>query len=149
LIDDGFGSGFAIFIGKQKYMITNAHVCVTPPYSMRAVNQLSGTEYVLTPKFVDPNRDVCISEIVHPEGISTIPLALKEPELGETIYTLGHPHAEALRIGEGQLDYKQSVDIRMLDNFCGGFMFVPCYASIKSFVLSMVVIPGQSGSPFK
>jgi S1-C subfamily serine protease len=124
----GGGTGFIVMLSERKIVVTNDHVCDGGD-AIRAISDETGESYPLTVIASTPTADLCFSDILGAEALPPLAIGTETPELGTTVYTLGHPLLRNLRLESGQIEaYLPAFD-------------PPAYST------NIFVLPGQSGSP--
>lgn len=162
------GTGFAVTTPSGKvYTLTNAHVCRLAERGMLVARGESNLAIALLNVLeISSESDLCLlTALPNTDGLS---LATSQ-SYSEQISTIGHPHLEYLTHSQGFATNKQRIAIvvaqnipqrRCLTEYYGQFSpFSPspfleyldgvgvCIKSYDSVRTSMVVYPGNSGSP--
>jgi S1-C subfamily serine protease len=154
--EKGSGTGSHVKLPNGKVVIlTNNHICKMPgPLSVK----VEGIKNPMVRNIIkmSTKHDLCVIEGVPGQPAISIGSA---PELGDELYTLGHPRGEALNVSKGE--YFDDRVIQMLSDYdedgkCKGkpvqvetFFGVQdfCVTDFDTFQVSTPTYPGNSGSP--
>lgn len=153
----GSGSGAHVELANGNVVIlTNKHICdMAGPLMVKTENQkLPIARKIIK---ISDKHDLCILEGV--PGNKGIKLG-STPELGDELYTLGHPRGDALNVAKGE--YFDNKEIQMAeetkaDGTCSegkletletmfGNVSI-CVVKKNTFQISTPTYPGNSGSP--
>lgn len=153
---DGTGSGSHVELANGKTVIlTNKHICqMQAPLTAKAEGEKEA-KIVKIIKISD-KHDLCVLEGI--PGHKGLKLG-SSPELGDELYTLGHPRGDALTVAKGE--FIDTKPITLMDEFnedgtCSGkieriqiFIFVldVCTITRDAVQLSTPTYQGNSGSP--
>lgn len=154
---NGSGTGSHVKLPNGKVVIlTNKHICeMTGPLMVKAESQALPIERKIIK--ISSKHDLCAIEAI--PGQEAISLG-STPEIGDELYTLGHPRGDALNVAKGE--YFDEVEIEMGEdvNKSGGCdegkletvetLFGPvsfCSYKRNTIQLSSPTYPGNSGSP--
>jgi len=155
--ESGSGTGSHIKLPNGKVVIlTNNHICKMPgPLKVK----VEGLKDKIVRKIIkmSEKHDLCVIEGV--EGQPAISIG-SAPDIGDELYTLGHPRGEALNVSKGE--YFDDRVIQMIGDYdqngvCKGkvveiesFFGLPeevCVVDFDTFQVSTPTYPGNSGSP--
>jgi S1-C subfamily serine protease len=163
------GAGATGFIVKGKsgkrYVMTNNHVCGLEEYGT-ILADFQGDTYVTGVVKRYPLNDLCVMSA--PGTASDSFKIAKSYSLGEAVYSIGHPQLEPLSISVGELSDEIIVHVVVKVNGpeaeCHGDTYtyhkddLPimmqvfgtysiCERSLPANTSSVVILPGNSGSP--
>lgn len=175
MLHNSRGSGATGFIAKGKsgklYVMTNNHVCELE----ETVNGISGifvdyqdSQYFLQVIKHYEDNDLCAVEAPKDARLSLKPA--KYVELGESAYAVGHPQLEPLSVSVGELSdfitvtVVTNINTKKEDCMGKGYeyhtletdlnpmyvlngIYSICTRSVQANTSSMVISPGNSGSP--
>lgn len=163
---DGAGATGFLVAGKsgKKYIMTNNHVCELFK-SGPVFGRYREDEYVLDIAKVYPLNDLCAIKAPFLSGRGFT--VAKNYTIGNSAYTLGHPKLEPLSLSVGELSEKIIIEIAMKENAtaeeCSGptyelvtdispigqamGIFNVCVRHLEANTSSMIILPGNSGSP--
>jgi S1-C subfamily serine protease len=128
------GSGFAV---GDDLVATNAHVVAGEGRGKTKVLLPSGSTMAATVVLFDPNRDLALLQV---PGLGETPLAIGTGKVGETAAVYGHPNGQnAIALAPAEI--AQNVTA------VGQNLYNTHQTSRDVFVLSAVLLPGDSGSP--
>lgn len=139
LLTDGQGHGSGVLIAPN-LVLTARHVAEheDPKKPLRVVLH-DGQIIAISKVISDPDYDIAVVQLSKPiAGVVTPKLACVVPEVGETIYAVGHPHVSRwgtfqLWVAGGKFDKEAAVkDPKMLNG---------------ALLVQGPTIPGLSGSP--
>lgn len=159
----GSGTGFQVIAPSGKiYTMTNAHICsMANKKGVIMIQDKKNSGRMLPKRVIEvyPEHDLCIVEGL--EGYSGLSLG-SDLEVSEPVYALGYPLGEAMHYSEGRVKEFSTVTL-IKENpdpkTCTGkgesvqeilwFIFVVkvCVKEFDSVQTSMVIYPGNSGSP--
>lgn len=168
LIHNIAGSGATGFIVKGKsgkfYTMTNNHVCELEKSGTMLGNYQDDT-YVLKVIKRYPMNDLCVMSA--PKTANHAFKIAKSYDLGQTAYAIGHPQLEPLSVSTGELSdeilvtvvvgynvapesctgptYELQTDLGPQAMFFG--IVNACVRSIQGNTSSIIIAPGNSGSP--
>lgn len=154
---EGSGSGSHVKLANGKVVIlTNKHICdMTGPLMVKA----EGTEVRVARNVIKISKDHDLCVIEGLEGHDGIKIG-SDPEIGDELYTLGHPRGEALNVSKGEYFDNKVIELGeepradgtcsegklvTQDTFFGPVEF--CVAKKNTIELSTPTYPGNSGSP--
>ena len=131
------GTGFHITSKGKTYILTNSHVCGKKKYVV--IKNKYMNYYIKKVLAISKKHDLCLIEPVLKRGI----VLGSYPSIGDNVYTIGFPGLNGLRLEEGHLTGWDNI------NICTQSSFFLCmkFETYYSTWLSIVVIPGSSGSP--
>jgi S1-C subfamily serine protease len=161
----GTGSIVKLPSGKNA-VLTNGHVCKLAQDGVILVNYL-GNDYVSKVIEVYPKHDLCIVESPSQKGGLSIASSV---DMGEKVFAMGHPLLEPNTITHGELSGVVNVRIAMGYNVpkaeCSGEGYElinaeqsgnpmmslfgilnVCIRSLDSNASTVIILPGNSGSP--
>lgn len=154
---EGTGTGSHVKLPDGRVVIlTNKHICdMTGPLMVQAEDeQLPIARKVIK---ISKEHDMCVIEAL--PGHSGIKIG-SMPELGDEVYTLGHPRGEALNVANGEFFDIVEIELGekvLPDGTCEAgklkseqsFFGVVEYCSVmkNTFQVSNPTYPGNSGSP--
>jgi S1-C subfamily serine protease len=146
------------------YTMTNNHVCHLETMGM-ILGTYQGDDYVLKVLKRYPGNDLCV--LSAPNTATKGLKVAKEYTLGQTVYSIGHPQLEPLSISIGELSdtivvrivsemngkpedcsgptYEYRTDIDELGKMMG--VSSVCVRSMTANTSSLIILPGNSGSP--
>ena len=122
--EHGMATGF--FVHEDGYVLTNAHVVADQVILEGFIGDstvVSEFERYATGETL--NLDLALIQYLGDESFQVIPISEKDPELGETIMTIGNPKNLGLSVAKGTLSRKAS----------------------NEYQLDISVNPGNSGGP--
>lgn len=155
--DNGAGTGAHVQLEDGRIVIlTNKHIC-----------QMEGELRVKSSKIKEPivrkrlvlskKHDLCAIEAI--PGHSGLKLG-EAPQIGEQIYTMGHPRAEALNVTSGEYFFDKVIELgeniqedgtcaegrlEMVMDIFGPIAF--CVVKRETMQVDTPTYPGNSGSP--
>lgn len=149
---------------KKTYIMTNNHVCELEKKGVILADYLGDT-YVTTVIKRYPLNDLCVMKA--PRNIKNVFKTASDYNIGDTAYTIGHPALEPLSVSVGELSDSVFIPLLMGYNFapeeCLGptyslhtdlppeaimfGIFNACVRTLEANTSSIIIIPGNSGSP--
>lgn len=163
---NGAGATGFLVSGKsgKKYIMTNNHVCELFK-SGPVFGTYRGDEYVLDIEKSYPLNDLCAIKAPYTSGKGF--KVAKNYTIGNSTYTLGHPQLEPLSLSIGELSETVFITIMKKQNAtpeeCSGPTYELiedtnpfglalgilnfCVRHLEANTSSMVILPGNSGSP--
>lgn len=157
------GTGFAIKAPSgENYVLTNNHICELNENGVMAAHWDNGKYTLIRVLETDPYHDICILSKL-PGEIEPLKLAVKDVQLFDPIFVIGHPlldpntYSEGLvrervntfigeSIGISEQDCKDmGYDAKKTRSFLG-VQWV-CGTNYDSYSISAFIFPGNSGSP--
>lgn len=155
--EKGTGSGSHINFEGKTVILTNRHVCeLADKNGNIEVERTDGKRIKRKVIKRDKVHDLCIVQPV--DGIKGIDLA-GSLDIGETVYTLGHPRGDKLNVASGEYFANETIQLEKefeADGTCKGkiekveFFFLQfelCTDFFESVQFSTPTYPGNSGSP--
>lgn len=149
----GEGSGGSGFVVRAKsgrlYLATNAHVCDGVGVSLVVEMADTGIKYMEESVFSDTAMDLCLVTLTDQRHT---PLRIgATPKRGEQVYSVGHPHLNALTIGIGHVVDYISIAIPYNDRKCEGgergYFGGTCLREMPAINTNAISAPGSSGGP--
>lgn len=154
---NGTGTGSHVQLPNGKIVIlTNKHICqMTGPLTVKSVKNKLVVERKII--LISEDHDLCAIEPL--DGVSGIKIG-SAPELGDELYTLGHPRGDALNVSKGEYFDDKKIQLGQdsesdgsckegkpitQDTIFGPVTF--CVIERTSIQLSTPTYPGNSGSP--
>lgn len=149
----------------KKYIMTNGHVCGLADASGTLVAHYDGTKFPVTVAKKYVWNDLCALEAHRPLGR---PFKIAHQLLkGETVWAIGHPLLEPTTVTVGELSGTAIIQIMVGTNVkpeeCNGptyrifdlsgtlyalvGMQNACVRTLESMASTIVILPGNSGSP--
>lgn len=156
------GTGFAIIAPSGKtYTLTNRHVCGLARNGgiMSAQTKYHERRVLLRILEISQEHDLCLLEGM--PNVRGYKLAAKPADMYEFLYTIGHPHLEpntyAAGLMRGAMEIKLEAqvplekcsgpDLETMEISFFGLTFKICIQKMGAISTSMVIYPGNSGSP--
>lgn len=97
MIEAGPSHGSGFFITRQGHILTNAHV-VGNAFRVRVVTSGKKDKLIGEVLRVDRLRDVALIRLEEPpEDITTLPIRLEKPAVGEDVYAIGAPRRKQMQ----------------------------------------------------
>lgn len=155
--EKGTGSGSHVVFNDKTVILTNRHVCeLADSKGNIEVERVDGSRIKRKVIKKDSKHDLCIVEAIpNVEGLSLA----NSMDIGETIYTLGHPRGDKLNVASGEYFANETIQLEKgfeEDGSCKGkiekidFFFLQidlCTDFFESVQFSTPTYPGNSGSP--
>lgn len=157
------GTGFHMKAASGKTVIvTNAHICrmKNEHNEVLVFDKLHSGRYIPRKVLeIYPDNDLCVMEAL--PGYPALELG-DAPELSDNVIAIGYPLLEALDISKGRIKSFHSVQLMSEDiplSECEGprlhkkdvsmfiFQFQVCVEDFEATNTSVVIYPGNSGSP--
>ena len=142
LIMPGYGrycSSSVISYKGKTFNFTNRHCCdVEQPLGMPEDTILIGEE-LASILYSSNKSDICILSTGKKKGLK---VAKKAPSQYEEAFVIGYPLGEPQTLRKGHFNYSDSVCIPYGDDLLN-----PDFRCVESYVLSIIIRPGNSGSP--
>lgn len=159
------GSGFHIEASSgQTYLITNAHVCeISKTGSLNVAKEKGQPSISRKILQISDETDLCIMEPL--PGVTGLSLG-SMPSLGSTVASIGHPELAPITISKGEIvgegetkviayliDSEEAEKacnkpknfVETVETFFGPIRV--CGVRVDSFITSVQIYPGSSGSP--
>jgi S1-C subfamily serine protease len=155
--EQGSGTGSHVVLPNGKVVIlTNKHICdMKGPLMVKGENEKLPIERKIIK--ISKDHDLCVMEPL--SGVNGIKLG-SAPEIGDELYTLGHPRGDALNVARGEYFDDNEIELgdevqkdgtcseglpRTAETIFGSFTY--CVHKRNTNQISTPTYPGNSGSP--